>query len=299
VKLVIPAGTCVGGSTNANIYTAALSFGFKDSTGTLIPTTNINVTHLTTSSSAVATVYPTAPAQPVYFNAAFLAVNQGKYIKIANINTVSYTFLVDFSVPTDVAQIIVSDGGAGATLGQVTQVDVYTGDVYMQTDPSTFTFRKSFANIPSTRIATHPTGVPLPLGGGSVIYPSKAVEGDLSMLPDKSVMVRNTSGWRHIGAIPWVSVSLGQSLEPDGKYLVNSSAGAITLSLPDKSPNAPYVGCEVHLLDEAGTWATNNVTIALPIGSTYTIMGATTPFTLNTNNQKVTLVFTGADWRVA
>lgn len=65
------------------------------------------------------------------------------------------------------------------------------------------------------------------------------------------------------GAIAWQSVQAGNFTAVAGRaYPVNTTSGAITVTLPA----SPSAGNIVQLTDYAGTWATNNVTVA-PNGS--------------------------------
>ena len=67
-------------------------------------------------------------------------------------------------------------------------------------------------------------------------------------------------------------------------YFVNSTGGAITVTLP----SSPSIGDEVHIRDYAGTFATNNITLNRN-GSP--IAGVAANGTLDTNNVMTTLVY--------
>jgi hypothetical protein len=70
-------------------------------------------------------------------------------------------------------------------------------------------------------------------------------------------------------------------------YFVNTSCGAITVTLPA----TPTAGDIVSLKDYGGTWATNNVTIC---GNSSKINGVCATATLNTDSQSVTLIYVDA-----
>jgi hypothetical protein len=70
-------------------------------------------------------------------------------------------------------------------------------------------------------------------------------------------------------------------------YFVNTSCGAITVTLPA----TPTAGDIVSLKDYSGTWATNSVTLC---GNSSKINGVCATATLNTNSQSVTLIYVDA-----
>ena len=70
-------------------------------------------------------------------------------------------------------------------------------------------------------------------------------------------------------------------------YFVNTSCGAITVTLPA----TPTAGDIVSLKDYGGTWATNNVTVC---GNSSKINGVCATATLNTDSQSVTLIYVDA-----
>ena len=70
-------------------------------------------------------------------------------------------------------------------------------------------------------------------------------------------------------------------------YFVNTSCGAITVTLPA----TPTTGDIVSLKDYGGTWATNSVTVC---NNGSKINGVCATATLNTNSQSVTLIYVDA-----
>jgi len=76
-------------------------------------------------------------------------------------------------------------------------------------------------------------------------------------------------------------------------YFINTTAGAITVTLP----GSPVIGDTITIVDYASTFATNNVTV--DPGSNK-IEGSTVDGTLNTNDQTHTIVFTDSTqgWKI-
>jgi len=88
--------------------------------------------------------------------------------------------------------------------------------------------------------------------------------------------------------IEWQSVvvadgSTGLTAVAGRGYFINTTAGAITVTLPSATAKP---GDTIQLKDYARTWGTNNVTIA-----SNTFDGATNANTFSTNGQTVTLVY--------
>jgi len=78
----------------------------------------------------------------------------------------------------------------------------------------------------------------------------------------------------------------------DGDYIsANTNGGAFTLTLP----TSPAQGAEVHIVDENGTFATNNLTIGQ---GGETIMGLSENLIVDVDNTAFGLVYTGTDWRI-
>lgn len=73
--------------------------------------------------------------------------------------------------------------------------------------------------------------------------------------------------------------------------LVNTSAGAFTLTLPA----APGQGSAIYFQDAAGTWDKNPLTIN-PNG--LTIMGDSSNFVASSKTTGFGLMYNGSDWRI-
>ena len=77
-----------------------------------------------------------------------------------------------------------------------------------------------------------------------------------------------------------------------GIYLVDTSAGPITLTLP----LVPFLGENMEFIDAAGTWATNNLTVA---HNGHTIMGSAADLICNLGGEVFRLWFNASnDWRI-
>ena len=97
------------------------------------------------------------------------------------------------------------------------------------------------------------------------------------------------TGFGRTGTVDWITTPKVTGDSPvtgvTGKgYFINTTAGAITINLP-----AGAAGSIVSLADYAGTWQTNNVTVA-PNGSEK-MGGVNASVVLSTEGQSVTLVY--------
>jgi len=121
-------------------------------------------------------------------------------------------------------------------------------------------------------------------------YPAAPQKGQLFYDETKQGEMRyDGAGW--VPLFPkWKVVSAAYSAIPDDKLLVDTSAAAVTVTLP----SLPQVGTEVALLDSAGTWGTNNVTVTAKT----TIQGLPSPLSLTISSKRVVLVFNGTEWRL-
>jgi hypothetical protein len=88
---------------------------------------------------------------------------------------------------------------------------------------------------------------------------------------------------------PWVYVNSSITCVSQ-YYNVNTTAGGFTLTLPA----FPATGTTVTFMDSDGMWGTNNWTLA---GNGNTIMGYTSPFTINVSDQQFTVWYNGSEWR--
>lgn len=89
----------------------------------------------------------------------------------------------------------------------------------------------------------------------------------------------------------WTVVSSNTAAASAARYLVSTSGGAVTMTLPA----APATGTYIQFADAAGTFATNNMTIGR---NGLTIMGLAEDMTVGINNASFALVYSGSTWRL-
>ena len=95
------------------------------------------------------------------------------------------------------------------------------------------------------------------------------------------------SGVAQVG-VEWQSIITSNTTMVAGRgYFVNTSGGAITMTLPSSGT----IGDTISIKDYAGTFATNKLTIAR---NSHKIQGFTENMLLNTNRAQVTLVYVDA-----
>jgi hypothetical protein len=100
----------------------------------------------------------------------------------------------------------------------------------------------------------------------------------------------NGTQWTGLGGgNPWASTSSSITIAANDRYFVNTSAGAVTITLPA----SPQTGDQVSLLDLAGTFDTNNLTINRNGNK---IMNLTENLIVSVEDAGITLVYTGATY---
>jgi len=103
----------------------------------------------------------------------------------------------------------------------------------------------------------------------------------------------NGTQWTGLGGgNPWASKVYGDSpftAAANDRYFIDTSGGAVTMNLPA----SPLTGDAVRVIDVAGTFDTNNLTIGR---NSLKINGATDDLTISTEDAAIGLVYTGATY---
>lgn len=121
--------------------------------------------------------------------------------------------------------------------------------------------------------------------------------GDLFIQTGSSPKVLQYSGsvWLQLTPVDqWAEVTTTATLSSNTNYFANTSSAAFTITLP----SSPNMGDRITIIDGAGTFAVNNLTVHPGSG---TIMGQTGKnLILNTNNVAVDLVYYNSTygWRI-
>jgi hypothetical protein len=100
----------------------------------------------------------------------------------------------------------------------------------------------------------------------------------------------NGTQWTGLGGgNPWASTSTSITIAANDRYFVDTSGGAVTITLPA----SPQTGDQVRLLDLASTFDTNNLTVGRNGNN---INGAAADLTVSTEDSAIGLVYTGATY---
>ena len=136
-------------------------------------------------------------------------------------------------------------------------------------------------------------------GTGILTVTGNIAGGNISTTGNLSAGNANVTGNINAGNIyatnivaeaPFSIQSSNFSANAGGRYGVDTSAGAVTSTLPA----SPSTGGAIFFADAGGAFASNNLTIN-PNGQT--IMGSAGNMTVSTNNQSFGLFFNGTTWR--
>jgi len=176
----------------------------------------------------------------------------------------------------------VASGGSGVT------TSTGTGNNVLSTSPTLVT---PILGTPTSVTLTNATGLPL----------SSGVTGNLPVTNlNSGTSASSSTFWRGDGTwatpagggggggLSWQSVQTGNFTAVSGNgYPINTTSAAITVTLPA----SPSAGDYVQLTDYAGTWATNNVTVA-PNGAN--VNGSSGNLTFSVGRSSIALVYIDA-----
>jgi hypothetical protein len=100
----------------------------------------------------------------------------------------------------------------------------------------------------------------------------------------------NGNAWTGLGGgNPWTTTAINLLVAANDRVFVDTSSAAVTITLPI----SPLTGDQVRLLDLAGTFNTNYLTIARNGNK---IMNLTENLVVSTQNASIGLVYTGATY---
>jgi hypothetical protein len=100
-----------------------------------------------------------------------------------------------------------------------------------------------------------------------------------------------SNGYTGSAGRPWLSISSATTLVANTGYLVNTSGGAFSVTLPA----SPIPGDVIEIQD-SGNWSTNNLTV---LRNGKTIEGLADDLLLNINQIRASLIYDGATWQVS
>jgi len=99
----------------------------------------------------------------------------------------------------------------------------------------------------------------------------------------------------------WEVINSSGSLSCGVRYLLDTSAAAITLTMPYESAGViPKIGDMVELVDFKGTWAINNVTLNATNGQLFLnkFGNVDNSFALDVAGLYIQLIWDGTYWRI-
>ena len=176
---------------------------------------------------------------------------------------------------------------AGTTVSGLTTGTGVTTALGVNTGSSgAFVVNGGALGTPSSGTLTNATGLPLTTGVTGNLPVTNLNSGTSA---SSSTFWRGDGTWATPAGVPtWQSVQTASFTAVAGNaYPVNTTSAAITVTLPA----SPSAGNIVQLTDYAGTWATNNVTVA-PNGSN--LNGAPSSYALNLYRESVAFVYLDA-----
>lgn len=137
-------------------------------------------------------------------------------------------------------------------------------------------------------------GVPNNAAGLIGYYYENTTNGDVYYKTGVSTWALTSIGG---GATSWTYVNAAFNIVAGGKYLVDTSVSSFAGTLPVQANMNDLFSAEFK--DAAGTWATNNFTIARAVAATYTLANSATNLTVNQNYYPLSLGYATANDNVA
>jgi hypothetical protein len=196
----------------------------------------------------------------------------------------AYDLTLDTNSGTNSGTITITDGANGA----ITATPNGTGEVVVggNTNPGTLVL-----NCESN---SHGIKLQSPAHSSSQSYTLKFPTGNVTADRYLKVASVSGSGTTGVGQLSFAEVSGGtawQSIATTAAtmsagygYFVNTTSGAITMTLP----SSPSLGDEVSIIDYAGTFDSNNLTVGR---NSQPIMGTAADLTVSTERAAFTLVY--------
>lgn len=129
-------------------------------------------------------------------------------------------------------------------------------------------------------------------------------EGELTIDTDKNMAVIHdgtTTGGFDVYRARWEYINTSQVLGTSLRYLVDTSGGPLTLTLPlYNNQQVPKPGDSMEFVDVSFTWDINNVTIIDPINRQFqnTFEVIDSPLIFDLKGARVQLIWDGNYWRV-
>lgn len=172
---------------------------------------------------------------------------------------------------------------SSGTLTNATGLPISTGVSGLGAGVATFLATPSSANLA--------TAVTDETGTGALVFATSPTFVTPALGTPSSGNLINCTGLP--GTLTWSAISTGTTAASKNGYLCDTTGGAFTLTLP----LAPTVGDTVAVVDAAGTFQTNALTIGR---NSQPIMGSATDMTVSTQYASFTLVYQGATngWRI-